>query len=430
MKTWILPVTYLILGTISSHADVKKPATASSLIIAEVYQDSITKWDLDERIRLIALTGGMGNDKNAINKLRPEVLLSLIQERLQIHAAKQQKIDVNEKEVNDAIEGIAKENNMTSDQLISMLKKNGISKECMASRIRAQIAWMRYIRHRYGPLITITEKEIDQELDKLEKNKNQKQYALSEILLLVTNPSKEQQVLAQAKQIVADLKNGGNFSGLARQLSKDPSAAQGGDLGWLNEQQLDPAVAARIDHLASGQVSDPIRTSGGYKIIKLRSKRLSGQADPGDTEITMCQVAFPITPESPQELIDQMAPNIEQILKVSGCERLKSSAQKFGASVEVSPKVQLHDLPDQLRQIVQKASIGKCSQPILTPNGLIITMVCSRHEAKYEAPSREDIKANLEHEKLSRSAGREMQKLMNTAYIQIKDDSLKNMVIK
>ncbi|HXF90943.1 MAG TPA: SurA N-terminal domain-containing protein, partial [Candidatus Nitrosotenuis sp.] len=145
MKTWILPVTYLILGTISSHADVKKPATASSLIIAEVYQDSITKWDLDERIRLIALTGGMGNDKNAINKLRPEVLLSLIQERLQIHAAKQQKIDVNEKEVNDAIEGIAKENNMTSDQLISMLKKNGISKECMASRIRAQIAWMRYI---------------------------------------------------------------------------------------------------------------------------------------------------------------------------------------------------------------------------------------------------------------------------------------------
>ncbi len=430
MKTWILPIAYLTLGTLSLQAEPTKNTTAASVIVAEVNGDSITKWDLDERIRLIALTSGTGSDQNTINKLRPEVLRSLIQERLQIHAAKAQKIKVDEKEVDEAIEGMAKENNMTLNQLVKILESNKISKECMASRIRAQIAWMRYIRQRHGPLVHVTEKEIDQELAKFEQNKTKKQYAVSEILLFVANPNQEKQVLSQANQIVSDIRNGGNFASLARQLSKDPSAGQGGDLGWLSEEQLDPAVASIVDTLSPGQISAPIRTSNGYKIIKLRSKRLSGQPDPSEAEISMCQAVFPITPDSPQEMVEEIAPQIEQTLKISGCERLKASAQKLGAAVEISPKVKLHELPDQLRQLAQKTPIGKCSQPILTPNGLIITMVCSREEAKVDAPSREEIKSNLEHEKLFRSAGREMQKLMSSAYIQVKDEPLKHAVMK
>lgn len=431
MKPWILSVAYVALGTISAQAVPAKTSSTASTIVAEVNRDSITKWDLDERIRLIALTSGTGSDKNTINKLRPEVLRSLIQERVQINAAKQQKIIVDEKEVNEAIEAMAQENNMTLAKLVEILKSNNISKECMASRIRAQIAWMRYIRLRYAPLISITEKEVDDELDKLEKNKNKKQYAVSEILLTVDNPNQNQQIHSQAKQIVADLRNGGNFHVLARQLSKDPSSAQGGDLGWQCLEQLDPAVASHIDTLSPGQVSEPIRTSSGYKIIKLRSKRLSGQADPGDAEVSMCQAVFPITPDSPQEMVEQLAPHIEDTLKISGCERLKASAQKIGASIEVSPKMRMSDVPDQLRQIIQKTPVGKCTQPVLTPTGLIVTMVCSKQEPKAEeAPSRDEVKSNLEHDRLFRSAGREMQKLMSATYIQIKDDSLKHAVVR
>jgi peptidyl-prolyl cis-trans isomerase SurA len=424
----ILFVTFLSLSTLilSSRAEAE---TSGSRILAEVNKDLITHSDLEERIRLILLTGGMaGKDKKTIDSLRPEVLKSLIQEHLQIQAAKQNNIKIEEAEIDKALKGMAQENGMTIDQMIAMLKSHQISKECMASRLRSQMAWIKYIQFKYGPLVKITEQEIDQELAKLEHHKNKRQYALSEILLLISNPTQERQVLMQAKQIVADIRKGGNFTTLAQQLSKDPSSAKGGDLGWLSEEQVDPAVVPVIQNLAPGQVSEPIRTSSGYKIIKLRSRRLSGETDPNEADVTICQVVFPITPDSPQEMIHALAPQVEETLKISGCARLKASAEKLGASVEVSPKMKLGDLPDQLRQLISKANIGKCTQPIMTPNGLIVTMLCSREEAKVTLPSRDDVYSSLEHDKLSKYAGRELQKLLSAAYLNIKDESLKNVV--
>jgi peptidyl-prolyl cis-trans isomerase C len=79
---------------------------------------------------------------------------------------------------------------------------------------------------------------------------------------------------AEAKAILADLKKGGNFENLAKEKSKDPSAAaQGGDLGYFTKDQMVPEFADVAFKLEKGALSDPVKSQFGWHIIKVEDKR-------------------------------------------------------------------------------------------------------------------------------------------------------------
>ena len=78
----------------------------------------------------------------------------------------------------------------------------------------------------------------------------------------------------EAKDIEAQLKNGADFGTLAKQKSKDPGAAEGGDLGYYTKDQMVPEFAEAAFKLEKGQISDPVKTQFGWHIIKLEDKRV------------------------------------------------------------------------------------------------------------------------------------------------------------
>jgi len=78
----------------------------------------------------------------------------------------------------------------------------------------------------------------------------------------------------EAKDIEAQLKNGADFGTLAKQKSKDPGAAEGGDLGYFTKDQMVPEFAEAAFKLEKGQISDPVKTQFGWHIIKLEDKRV------------------------------------------------------------------------------------------------------------------------------------------------------------
>jgi peptidyl-prolyl cis-trans isomerase C len=78
----------------------------------------------------------------------------------------------------------------------------------------------------------------------------------------------------EAKAVVAELKKGGDFEKLAKEKSKDPSAAQnGGDLGYFTKEQMVPEFAETAFKLDKGQLSDPIKTQFGWHVIRTEDKR-------------------------------------------------------------------------------------------------------------------------------------------------------------
>jgi peptidyl-prolyl cis-trans isomerase C len=77
----------------------------------------------------------------------------------------------------------------------------------------------------------------------------------------------------QAKAILAELKKGADFAELAKQKSKDPAAADGGDLGYFTKDQMVPEFAEAAFKLDKGKISDPVKTAFGWHIIKVEDKR-------------------------------------------------------------------------------------------------------------------------------------------------------------
>ncbi|MGB7079298.1 MAG: peptidylprolyl isomerase, partial [Xanthobacteraceae bacterium] len=78
----------------------------------------------------------------------------------------------------------------------------------------------------------------------------------------------------EAKEIEAELKNGADFATLAKEKSKDPGAADGGDLGYFTKDQMVPEFSAAAFKLDKGQISDPVHTQFGWHIIKVEDKRI------------------------------------------------------------------------------------------------------------------------------------------------------------
>jgi peptidyl-prolyl cis-trans isomerase C len=78
----------------------------------------------------------------------------------------------------------------------------------------------------------------------------------------------------EAKAILAQLKGGADFATLAKEKSKDPGGADGGDLGYFTKEQMVPEFAAVAFKLDKGQLSDPVKTQFGWHIIKVEDKRI------------------------------------------------------------------------------------------------------------------------------------------------------------
>jgi peptidyl-prolyl cis-trans isomerase C len=77
----------------------------------------------------------------------------------------------------------------------------------------------------------------------------------------------------EAKAVAEELKKGGDFGELAKKKSKDPGAADGGDLGFFTKDQMVPEFSAVAFTLEPGKISDPVKSQFGWHVIKVEEKR-------------------------------------------------------------------------------------------------------------------------------------------------------------
>lgn len=401
-----------------SEASYALPSNTSKILLI-VNGAPITELDLNQRIKLVTLNSGAGTVQLS-QAQRAEIMESLIQERLQIKVAKDKKVVVGPQEIEDTLQGMAQENNMTSQQLVSYLKSNGISKDTLTNRIRAQLYWMKYIRQQYGPVIHVSDSEVERNLKNLDSKKGQKEFLLSEIMVNTEET---------AKEIVRDVRSRTkNFEGLAKEYSKSSTAQKGGDLGWVQVSRLEPAVSDVVKNLRASQVSDPIKVSGGYKIIQLKDIRHAGQVSPDDMEIGLAQTIFPLSPSSTQEEFEQYAPKLDALIQTTGCDSFKKAAHSSNLQYQETKSVHLANLPDQLKVMIKNGTVGKTLQPVMSQEGLIVTMICKKKQASPVLTTKEDVMTDIEQEKYGKRAARELQRIKATACIECKDEGARKLL--
>lgn len=241
-------------------------------IVAIVNDDIITNIELDKKISM--LKKQMKNSPlPPLQEMRKQVLNNMVLEALQLQVAKINNITATSEQVNSAIETVAKQNNLTVLNFRKKLESEGIDYSEFKKEIINQLTIMSLQKAIANSEIKITNREIQQEIEKLNNNNGKNSYRLSHILISVPNsPDSDKIQLAQARseQILKEIQSGKKkFADIAMIASDGQQALKGGDLGWYNAADLPDLFAKIVPTLTKDQVYGPIRDESGFHIIKL-----------------------------------------------------------------------------------------------------------------------------------------------------------------
>ena len=165
-------------------------------------------------------------------------------EKLQLQEAVKKKITVSPVEVDKRLNGMIQDYHFTIEQLRQNLNNAGASEDALRSQITASIAWQKAVQDEYGDQVNITPDMVTAELQRYAEGANKPHYHVLEIFLPVDNPEQNAKVKKDAEEVEHQLHQGAPFPVVARQFSQHPTAATGGDMGWVN----DGPAGARTEH--------------------------------------------------------------------------------------------------------------------------------------------------------------------------------------
>ena len=361
------------------------PAGTANRILSVVNGDAITQAEVTSRSRLFALNVGMGVAPEILTRLQPQVLRLAVDERLRIQEIQRRRIGVTDADIAEAISDIERRNNLPGGAMRNQLRNAGIQPRVLFDQIRAQIGWGRLLRQALGPLGEISEQEVADAIATRRAQEARAEFLVGEIFLPVDDPANEAEVRRFADEVIGQIRRGSAFPVVATQFSQAQSALNGGDLGWVGLNQLDPDVARIVERMPAGAVSNPVRVAGGFQIITLRARREGGQANQLSTMLSIRQVftAFdrPLDPQAPSEqqrAVVERAQRLSQTLR--GCEQVDALPRTSDRPTDPGP-VRLESLnPPALRAMLTNLAVGRPSQPVIAPDGVLLLMVCSREQ--------------------------------------------------
>jgi len=409
------------------------PAGAQNILrIAAVVNDEvISAYDLEQRVALIAASTGVDTSGEAGQKLRSQVLRSLIDEKLQLQEAKNFDITADPKQVEETLAEIAKQNNFTVEKLAETLKSSGVGIETLRDQIRAEHAWTDLVRRKFLSRIAPGDEQVDAALARIEANAGRPEYLVAEIFLSVESPDDEEEVRLGALRMVEQLKQGAAFNAVARQFSQAATAAVGGDLGWVQEGQLSAELDKAILTLAPSDISQPIKAGGGYYILLVRDKRSAAGPGLKGTEVDLRHIMLPYSVENPEMISNpqpadpKVAAALARAQQITGEAKNCADMERIAKTLDKTAlsdggQMMLNDVPVLFRGEVEKMQTGVISRPILSPQGVHVVLVCSRKERDSKLPPRDVVEARLNQETLALRARRYLRDLRRDAVVELR----------
>ncbi len=276
---WSLCVAGLLLMA-GPHAMAAKAQNLDK-VVAIVDEDVVLESELRDRMQsVLTRLKGQYNELPEESVLRKQVLEQLILERIELGLANRYEIKVEEAEVDQAIDRIAQKNQMTHEQFIADLTRQGLTLEGLRRQIRDEITMNHLQQGVVSSRIKISQQEIDNFLASSDgKFATSPDYHIGHILIAVPSGADADTIAAaekKAKDIQQKLQAGGDFAQLAIANSNDQAALQGGDIGWRKLAQLPELFGNQLAGLKVGEVTAPFRSGAGFHILKNMEQRGGG----------------------------------------------------------------------------------------------------------------------------------------------------------
>ncbi len=355
--------------------------------IAAIVNDGVVlNSDLDAQIQQVAeRLQAQRLELPPQNVLRQQVLDRLVLQEIQLQRANHDGVKVSDDTLNLALQDVAKRNNLTLSQLPEALAAQGIEYSSYRDELRKEITLQMLRQRDVLEHISVTSKEIDQYLDKQEKQPKNKEYNVSHILIAVGQEASQAQLDAatqHADEVYKKASSGEDFAKLAVAYSNSQTALEGGSLGWRKGSELPTFLTDVVEKLKPGEVSQPLRTPTGFHIVRLNDVRGSDQEKAVEEQIHVRHILMKTTALADDATVKQKLSQLrERILKgedFGGLAQTNSedpgSAAQGGDLGWAGPGTFAPDF----EQAISSLKVNEISEPFKTQFGWHIVQVLGR----------------------------------------------------
>jgi peptidyl-prolyl cis-trans isomerase SurA len=286
MINTLRPLILLLTFALSFYASAN---TLLDRIVAVVNDDIILQTELAEQVEMAQADlrqRGIQAPPRAI--LQQRVLDNMIMQTLQNQRAKQRGLQATDEEINAQLTQMAEANNLTLLQLREALNNqmpNGFN--TVRNQIADQIVIQKLREVEVISQVHVTEDEIQNYLQRQKLQNTNEEYQLGHILITrPDSPTPEQRAEVENKvqDIYRQIRQGADFAQMAVRHSEGSKALNGGDLGWLNLDQMPSFFVTEVISLRKGQISGIIESPAGYHILKLLDKRSGNGQNNGQAQ--------------------------------------------------------------------------------------------------------------------------------------------------
>jgi peptidyl-prolyl cis-trans isomerase SurA len=384
MKQKISSLAMMVMLCLTSIAH----AAPADKIVAVVNDEIIMQSQLNQQMQQARQQPPGGTSRTPT---RQQVLDRMIDTSLQLQIAKSMGIEVNDEAVAQTIEGIAQRNNMTVEQLLEALKKEGMDFTRYRKDIREQMILGQVQQRILGGKIKVNDDEIEQQMRKgsAPKNSMPAEYRVADILLVMPETATTEEVAAKQKEAemtLGQLRKNIPFEELSVVKSGGSDTLQGGDLGWRKLSELPTLFVPYIQKLRPGEMSAPIRSPNGFHILRLLDMRggdpLEDQRSIIETEARHMLLRTSVLAKAADLKLRLV--NIRRDLE-NGTDFAKA-AEQYSQDLQSASKggnlgwIKSGTMEPAFEQAMESLKSGQISQPFATSAGWHLVQVLNRRK--------------------------------------------------
>jgi len=414
----------LFLGT-AAHADVQP----LNRVVAIVDNDVIMQTQLDARVREVQQTiAKRGAEVPPANVLTQQVLDRLILENIQLQMGERSGIRISDEELNQAMATIAQRNGMTLEQFRDALAKDGLSFNDARDQVSREMIISRVRQRRVAERIQVTEQEVKNFLaSDLGKMQLSEEFHLANIVIPVQEDASSDALQAaerRAQDIYQQARQGADFGQLAIANSASETALDGGDMGWRKAAQLPPPFDAMISAMNVGDVTEPIRTPGGFILLKVLEKR-GGEAAAVREEVNVRHILIKPSEIRTDAEAKVLAERLYQRIE-SGedfAELAKNFSEDPGSALNGGSLswIDPNALVPEFREVMNNTASGEVSKPFKSQFGWHVLQVMGRRATDSSEQVREQQALNLlRNRKYEEELQTWLRQIRDEAYVEIK----------
>lgn len=393
-------------------------------IVAVVNDDAIMASELENRV--IQARGQLANRGIAMppdEVLRSQVLERMVIEQIQLQMADQANLSVDDTELNRAVRGVAEANSMTLEQFADALEADGLSLAIVRNQVRREMLMRELQQRRVASEVNISEREVERYL-KQQGAVNNERYRLAHILVaLPRSPSPDQVSAAgqRAQELYAQLQDGADFAALAAAESDGGNALEGGDMGWRRAAEIPSVFADVVPSLGVGQVSEPIRSPGGFHLVKLIDRK-GGTQQAVVEEQRVRHILIETNPNRDAQEALALAEQTRQ--RIASGEDFTSVAQQVsddrGSALNggMLGWVRPGQMVSPFEQAMNQLPVGQVSQPVRSRFGYHLIEVLERRQQDVtDEAQRNRVRQTLFQRKINDELEAWLQQIRAEAYV-------------